>query len=363
MRIALVSPNFAEYAALTAKGLESECDVVLFADAINYQQEVGDREKIGPAALRLEKLESITGWLRVIRAVRKFNPDVIHLQEPGGGRKTIGMLLLALYFFFKVPLVLTVHDPVPHAGNDYRIAARSRVLKKLLRSLPRTIVLHGRYCVDLFAPQKRKWQVLHSIDHGVILSPAALQKAKPQQNHFLFFGRMEAYKGLRVLCEAIDVLQSKDVQFSVCFAGRGPELGYVKQRLKLHSNVEIVEGFISPGDLIREIQRAEFVVVPYTEATQSGVVSAAYANGRFVLASSVGGLVNVVSNDRDGILVPAGDISALSSAIQATLQDRDLMVRLSEGAEATANGRLSWTKICKELVVIYGSTSRAVPVL
>jgi hypothetical protein len=81
------------------------------------------------------------------------------------------------------------------------------------------------------------------------------------------------------------------------------------------------EGFV-PSALRDELFReAAVVVLPYVEASQSGVVPVAYAYQKPVVVSSVGGLPEAVQDGRTGLVVPPRDPSALADAVVALLRD------------------------------------------
>ncbi|MCC7084103.1 MAG: glycosyltransferase family 4 protein [Pirellulales bacterium] len=70
-------------------------------------------------------------------------------------------------------------------------------------------------------------------------------------------------------------------------------------------------------------QRASVVVLPYIEATQSGVIPLAYSFAKPVVATRVGALADSVDDDRTGRLVPPADSGALASAVIALLKNAD----------------------------------------
>ena len=90
--------------------------------------------------------------------------------------------------------------------------------------------------------------------------------------------------------------------------------------------------------------------MPYLNATQSGVVAAAFGNGRPVVASRTGGLVDAVTEDADGVLVAPGDPAALAEAIGALLDDAPRLARLGEGARRAAAGAFAWSHIADEVI-------------
>ncbi len=96
------------------------------------------------------------------------------------------------------------------------------------------------------------------------------------------------------------------------------------------------------------------LVLPYLSATQSGVLSAAFANGRFVVASRVGGIVDVVQDGVNRLLVELNDAGSLARAL-SRLSGRtlDLRERLRAGALETARARLDWSKIAAKMIAEY----------
>lgn len=93
-----------------------------------------------------------------------------------------------------------------------------------------------------------------------------------------------------------------------------------------------------------------FVVCPYTDATQSGVVMSAFAYNKPVLVTDVGGLPEMAGNGRFGRIVKNNDVGALADAIvQMTGSPEELECCACNIASAYGSGRLSWQSIAKEL--------------
>jgi glycosyltransferase involved in cell wall biosynthesis len=98
---------------------------------------------------------------------------------------------------------------------------------------------------------------------------------------------------------------------------------------------------------------AKVVVLPYLDATQSGVAAAAFANGRPVIASEVGGISEVVVSGANGLLVQPGNAAALADAIEHVLNSDVVWNQLREGAERTARTVLNWDEIADDVVQHY----------
>jgi glycosyltransferase involved in cell wall biosynthesis len=164
---------------------------------------------------------------------------------------------------------------------------------------------------------------------------------------------MEAYKGVSILCDALAILDQQGHPPCIKIAGRGPELDRMTDRLNEIPNVHVNNKFVPTAALIEDIRDADCVVLPYLEASQSGVVAAALSNGRFVIASRVGGIPDVVEDMVNGLLVPPGDPDALAEAIRRVSVDPELRNRLCEGARNTASSRLNWGHIATTMLQKY----------
>jgi glycosyltransferase involved in cell wall biosynthesis len=112
---------------------------------------------------------------------------------------------------------------------------------------------------------------------------------------------------------------------------------------------------------MESIQQSHCVVLPYHDATQSGVLAAAFAGHRYVIASDVGGLRDSVAHDHNGLRVPPSDSSALASVIRELINDEPRSRRLGRGAAETAQTQLDWNVIADALHREFCSFSKSCP--
>ena len=99
-----------------------------------------------------------------------------------------------------------------------------------------------------------------------------------------------------------------------------------------NAGIEVRNRYIPDRELSRLMQRASFVVVPYTSASQSGVVATAYAFGKPVISTSVGGLREMVVPGRTGLLVPGNDAISLARAMEILATKPQRLARLGRSA-------------------------------
>jgi glycosyltransferase involved in cell wall biosynthesis len=154
-----------------------------------------------------------------------------------------------------------------------------------------------------------------------------------------------------VAVAACERLAAEGVAYTLHVAGRGPELERLGSRLAALPGVIVENRFMGAAELIGAIQRCSVVLAPYLDATQSGIVAAAFANGRPVIASRVGGLPDFVRHRDNGLLVPPGDAAALSQAMRSCAADIALVARLRSGAVQTSASAFDWNGIAERVVL------------
>lgn len=357
-RIAILASHFAEYSRRLAGALSQHTEVLLITESRNDEAEC-EGLTINANARTLVRLSFRADWVlnpislrgyrqkrEIIQAIRRFRPDILHVQEQGDAFTAA----VARRFAADVPVVLTVHDPAPHSGQDSVVARQFAKGLTILRGSARAFHVHGPWCARELRKRMGSSRPILSTQHGIILKPEHQHPPRPEAP-YLFFGRMEAYKGVETLLAAIERLpQNRGPRF--IFAGRGPELERNAARIAALPNVEVIAHRIAPPQAIALFQRAGAVIIPYNDATQSGVISAAFANGRPVIATNVGGLPDAVTAGTSGLLVPPRDPGALARAIES-LRDADLRVKLAAGAEAEAEGPFAWSRIADDLFELY----------
>jgi glycosyltransferase involved in cell wall biosynthesis len=111
--------------------------------------------------------------------------------------------------------------------------------------------------------------------------------------------------------------------------------------------------YVALSEVAAILELATILVIPYRSATQSGVVQLDYSFGRPVVATAVGGLVEVVEDGRTGLLVPPRDPRALADALQRLLDEAERRRRMGERAAELACTRYAWSQPATALMAAY----------
>lgn len=362
MRIALVSLHYAEYAVRLALALAHKNQVLLVLRLDNAERELSsalsERLSRSPAiqVLRinhrpLKDVRILIDAYRLYARVKAFAPDLIHCQEYLADYAVLPVLAL----WRSCPSVLTIHDHVTHSGTDSQLVGRAWHYRRWLRNRADRHIVHGeRIRAELTAAMPAWADKIDAIAHGILGSDSApFPMCDADSCTLLFFGRIEAYKGLGDLLSACEILVARGVAFRLIIAGRGNDLNHHRDRITNTTWVELQEDFIPSEAVPALFQRAAVVVLPYTDATQSGVAALAFAFGRPVIATDTGALPEVVIHGRTGLLTPPRAPAQLADALAELLLDPSKLKRLANGAAAFACTELNWETLAERTLATY----------
>lgn len=360
MRIALVATHHAEYAANLALAMATDHEVLLILSERNAHRQLrAEAWRQLSSAMTLKTVPHHYAPLQPLIArmclhhLRAFRPDIVHVQE----HPTRSTYWLAKAIVRDLPIVATIHDPTPHSGGDARAAETFRAYNGRLRLLADGLIVHGRCLAQgLRALLPDDAGIIRPIPHGALRFGALAAPAEmpePDPRRLIFFGRMEQYKGLDLLLDANDRWLASNAGISLVVAGSGPEIGRLGQRLNDAPNITLHSHRLTQEHLAGLVAGAAAAILPYHDATQSGVAASALGGGLPVIATDVGALAEVILDGGNGLIVPKGDVTALAAAGSRLVGDIGLQSRLRAGARETVEGRLSWSAIAAETAGFY----------
>jgi glycosyltransferase involved in cell wall biosynthesis len=363
MKIAILGLHFAEYSSRLAVALGARHEVLLILSASNAGDELTEelRQQVEHVAqvryLSLRRRRDprlLATSLSTNRMIRRFRPDVVHIQEVNPVLTAGSLLCLPGSY----PVVLTVHDPVGHSGTSRPDSWEFRLFLRLRCKATRMIVHGPRMRDELLGLDQRLAGRVDVIAHGILgRDDVVAECAGSDPATFLFFGRIESYKGLGVLLDAADMLRSRGAPVHLVIAGTGADLAAHRTRIMASEGIELIDRYVAARDVPALFRRCTAAVLPYTDATQSGVATIALANGRPVIASNVGDLPDIVLHGRTGLLVPPRDPAALADAMARLAAEASLLDALATGAAGFARERLAWPRIAEQVM---GSYQRAI---
>lgn len=258
-------------------------------------------------------------FFRAMRYIRKIRPDIIMMEDMSLRQLILIPFLLSIKKFF-----IIIHDSKPHSGeNNWKVI----IPKFLFLNLPfsKNYFFYSIFSKIQFEQHNKKDKYPKNVLRMYPYSfyRIHINAVEPERKHILFFGRLSTYKGIEVLLKAVPIVINEFPSELFVIAGKsiqGYNLDYDICN-KHKNNISILNRYIPNDELVTMIQKSKFVVCPYLDASQSGVLMTAFALNTPVIATNVGAFPEYIEHNKTGMLVPANDHRKLADAIILALRD------------------------------------------
>ncbi len=362
MKILMVANWFYEYVIHLCNALSEKDDVtILFTSLIHedYIAPVLD-ELVGPKIKirtieypRLHSPKNLCFIWKYLNILRELKPDIVHFQQHPSAHNLIQKRMAE---FLDYRIVFTIHDVFKHLGEESGI--QQRVMNSMLKDSDATI-LHGEFMkqqtLNEFDIPKNSMHTIFMGDLSAHLAPEKpLQELDRSGRTVLFFGRIKEYKGLETLIKAEPLISEKVPGVRIIIAGSG-DMSRERALMINHDNFEVHNRYLDLPEVQEFIQMADIVVLPYLEASQSGVIPTVYSHGRPVIATRVGSIPEVLTDGHEGLLVEPGDPEQLAEAVIRLLRDDELRLNMAKNAYDRSQTDLSWPSIALKTRQVYSS--------
>jgi glycosyltransferase involved in cell wall biosynthesis len=240
-----------------------------------------------------------------------------------------------------LPVALIVHDPQTHSGDTLStFPAPVRLIPRLAELTSFCLIIHSNSLRIQVRPLLRRLPI-GVTPHGTEMAPAPTPP--PRERRLLIFGRLFAYKGVDTALDAFRSLPEEMSDVKLVVAGDGPLADLARDL----SNVEVRDEYIRDADVIKMLDDTNLVLLPYKDATQSGVGLLAVARGVPCIVSRAGALPDLVHDSLPSLVVPPDDPVRLAEAIAAHIDhQQDLRITIYEHAAA----RFTWLAAAQQLL-------------
>lgn len=371
MRVCMMGFGAYDVAVALTEALSARCQIDFYCS--RYHLEDGDPALVGrlegKAGIfcygnhRYRDPRNLFVYRQLCRDIRRREYDVVHFQVPASPWMAPSWRSRRM-----PPLVVTVHDPDPHPGASVALTAYELLSQRLFIPKAGKLIVHGRQLRKRLLEKypKRSPGDIHVLPLGELefppseVEPLNASTKNGRQNTLLFFGRICPYKGLEYLFKAEPLISAKTNGFRIVVAGQGDMSAYLAHAMN-PSRWTLLNRYIPNDEVARLFQNASLVVLPYTSATQSGVIPIAYSFGKPVVATNVGSIPEVVENGRTGLLVDPRNEVSLAEAITTLLTNDRLREQMGRNALEYCRRHLSWDAIATSTMEIYEEVISRVP--
>ena len=275
------------------------CDLAIST----YSNALGLLARIAVAPLAIRQLSN---------KIKDLHPDAAVCAMPG----PLDLIMLAALRRNQVPAVVIVHDADAHPGDD--VPLLMPLQRWLTRGADAVVALSDHVARRLreqgLAREGRLLVLPHPpFLYGPVPPPPLAHGGKMR---LLCFGRLLPYKGLDLLAAAVASLAAHP-GWELRVVGNGPE-SKALAALRALPGVTVENRWVPEDEVGQVITWADTLVLPYKEASQSGIAPAALAAGRFVVSTRVGGLVEQLQGEKRAMLCEP-DAASLAEALRRLL--------------------------------------------
>ncbi len=266
---------------------------------------------------------------RLARTLRRLEIDIAVCAMPAA----MDFAMAAALKLAGIPYAVVVHEADPHPGD--RFPSQLVLQRWLTRGAIAVFALSSFVAARLREQDQLGCRrlLLTSLPPFFRGADVPVPGRHGGKLRLLSFGRLLPYKGLDLLTESLALLGARD-DMVVRVVGSGPESPALS-RLRALPGVTVENAWVPEREVAGVLGWADALILPYREASQSGVAAAAIAAGRWVISTRVGGLPEQLAGYARAILCdPAAP--DLADAIRALLARTDL------AAPVGATGAPDW---------------------
>lgn len=293
--------------------------------------------------------------MSLLRQTHRDHPDWVvwnYVELPSLDRLAVKTLKQS-----GIKVAFIAHETEPWESGTSRHA----IYRWLIEEAADAIVVHGttgaRSLSDRWNTVDRRVILSEHGDYRAWVDPHADQEAARRRLGLpidaplaLFFGALRMSKGLGSLLGAWPAVRSIVPEAELVVAGRpyrGTDLRLLE---RFGAGVTLRLGEVSPTDAADFYAASDVVALPYDRVSTSGVLRYAYSAARPVIATDIGELHEHVIEGQTGLLVPPGDMQALSGALVTLLSDRSRTRAMRMSANAYSQAHFDWTAIGAQLL-------------
>ncbi len=319
------------------------------------------KDSLGTSSLlRLKSIFTAVGFARRLsRVIRDGGFHLVHTNSLKSD--LIGGLAARLA---GKPVVWHVRDRI---SADYLPAKVAWVFRRLARVIPHFVVANSRATLDTLTSRPGRSRMRVVLDGTPLVASAADAAPLSDPPRVGLIGRISPWKGQHVfLAAAAEVRKAQPrAKFLLIGSALFSEDSYEKQLHERVANLGLSEAVEFTGfrsDVAAAIASLDILVHASTVPEPFGqVVIEGMALARPVIATAGGGVLEIITDNQTGLLVPMNDAPAMAAAITRLLNDPALAHRLATAGQAHARNHFSITRVAAEIMDVFDTLLTPAP--
>lgn len=289
---------------------EKEKNIIIIPNAYNEKEFSNDffkilREKLTITKGKYNKIKGIYKLLKLINKLKKkYNIDNIYIHT----EEYFSFLFLLTFFIKKNNTTLWFHDPILHEGSPKIVYLKRKIAYlTYLKYVKHLIISYNNVIKEIkndnsLQKISKKFKVLYlpqmkEMEFEDIKNNASIKL----KYDFIFYGRIEEYKGLDLLLEVFKDREMQNIRLLI--VGRGRKDKEIKDKIKNIINITFINEYVPNRDLAKYIMESKFVILPYKTATGTQTIQIANYYNKMVLTTKVGCFLEYVKEGENGYFI------------------------------------------------------------
>ena len=311
----------------------------------------------GSGSVLLSPLYAIAFCLRMIAARIRGKVDVIHINLSSSGSTYRKLVIAGCARLLVIPYVLHLHGAEYQSFWQADGGLMDLWIRHMFEHASQVIVL-GKVWRDFIARRAPGAADQITIIPNATAAPTLPHRGGGDSVHILFLGRIGDRKGVPQLGEALHRMRGAP-GWRATIAGDGAvEAARAKAaELGLADRVSI-PGWVGPNEVAELIASADILVLPSFAENLPVSVIEGMAAGLAIVATPVGAVEDIIVDGETGLLVPPGDVEALTLALTRLVESPQLRAQLGSNAVAVHRARLDLAPFAQAIRDVWLTSAR-----
>jgi glycosyltransferase involved in cell wall biosynthesis len=297
---------------------------------------------------RLISLKTLALYINLIKTIKNNRYDIIYVNMLG-----LPYLFLLIYFTLDISkVVYAAHDVVPH----------KKLKHGFLIKLYRQFIYKTFKNFHIFSIEQYKDFTKNYINKNILFAPLCLKNfgsstLAPPDNKtiFLFFGIIRENKGVDCLIKATNLIADELAnKIKVVIAGNCFDFSKY-ERLISNKNIFDLRIEVIPNESIPDLfAMSHFVILPYTDITQSGVLHIAFNYHKPIICSDLPGFHEYIIEGKNGFFFNVDDYFQLSEIMKNVILLKEEYPKIINNVKDYVNEHFSINKTIANYIEYLG---------
>lgn len=321
-----------------------------------------------PKFIKLKYKSWILGFIELCRIIKKISPHIIHIHS--AELNAFQISLLKLFKIIKQPFIITSHGvdimTYPEIGYGLRLNPKNAfIIRFILRYCARHIIVGEsmrKFAIEAGSlPCK-----IRKINNGIPLIRKEISEEKtksilkkfeifPDEYVLLSLSGMRPLKGIEYLLKAMPRILKEFSNVKLILACKGGEYEkYIRnlaESLNIEKNIKFIGFITDEEEKTILIRRSDIFCKPSLLEACSVAILEAIKEGKVVVASIPAG-IDILTNNKDGVLVPPRDPNNFAEAVIKILKNKKIRAKIEIFAKETSK-KFDIQKTASEYISLY----------